>query len=97
MAPCSGGPINTQKVSTMTNLRISQLKKTQKTHKQKSTKQALAVFRDYFREKSLPIEFETFDKQSLANILGKFHVEARNANGECYKTAILKLMRFLQD
>ena len=59
----------------------------------KSTKQAVGVFREYLREKSLPGDFETLDKQTLAKILGKFYVEARKTNGDYYKTATLNAIR----
>ena len=59
----------------------------------KATRQAVAIFRDYLKEKSLPGEFETLDKLALGSVLAKFYVEVRRSDGEFYKRTTLNSIR----
>lgn len=93
MASCSGGP-RPKRFASFNDDEFNDIvinKDAENT--KKSTKQATTIFREYLSEKSLPVDFESLDKQTLAKILGKFYVEARKANGENYKTATLNAIR----
>lgn len=60
----------------------------------RATKNAVKILRDYMEEKSMDVNFENLDKQSLNDLLRKFYVEARKKNGDYYKSSALGSIRF---
>ena len=71
MATCSGGPFASFNDDEFNDI-VTKMWQIPKDQRNKH-------FCDYLKEKSLPGDFETLDKKSLARILGNFYVEARNA------------------
>ncbi|CAC5415023.1 unnamed protein product [Mytilus coruscus] len=51
----------------------------------RQTNTALYSFREDLTEKSLPLEFESYEDEQLDDILAKFYMEMRNKNGEMFK------------
>ena len=60
----------------------------------RATKNAVKILRDYMDEKSMDVNFESMEKQSLNEVLRKFYVEARKKNGDYYKSSALGSIRF---
>ena len=69
------------------------LKEKDAVNTRRATKSALDVFRAYLAEKELPLNFEQLDKNRLSEILAKFYVELRKADGEFYKRSSLVSIR----
>ncbi|VDH93435.1 Hypothetical predicted protein, partial [Mytilus galloprovincialis] len=59
----------------------------------RQTKTAINGFREYLTEKSLSLDFESYDDAQLDDVLSKFYMEMRNKNGEMYKKTTMQSYR----
>ena len=59
----------------------------------RATKNAVAIFRAYLKEKDLPEKFEELTKASLDETLERFYAELRKTDGDYYKTASMNQIR----
>ena len=59
----------------------------------RATEMAVKIFRTYLREKELPENFEEASASSLDDQLTRFYGEARQVNGQKYKTTTLIAIR----
>ncbi|XP_063436822.1 uncharacterized protein LOC134718258 [Mytilus trossulus] len=59
----------------------------------RQTNTAINSFREYLTEKSLPLDFESYDDAQLDDVLSKFYMEIRNKNGEMYKKTTMQSYR----
>ncbi|XP_052098825.1 uncharacterized protein LOC127733511 [Mytilus californianus] len=59
----------------------------------RQTNTALNSFREYFTEKSLPLDFESYEDEQLDDVLAKFYMEMRNKNGDMYKKSTMQSYR----
>jgi hypothetical protein len=60
----------------------------------KADKQAAKAFRLYLREKGECEDFENFSKEKLDEVLQTFYFNARQVNGQDYKTNSLETFRY---
>ncbi|CAG2185548.1 unnamed protein product [Mytilus edulis] len=59
----------------------------------RQTRTAINGFREYLTEKSLSLDFESYDDAQLDDVLSKFYMEMRNKNGEMYKKTTMQSYR----
>ncbi|XP_063442973.1 uncharacterized protein LOC134723282 [Mytilus trossulus] len=59
----------------------------------RQTNTAINGFREYLTEKSLPLDFESYDDAQLDDVLSKFYMGMRNKNGEMYKKTTMQSYR----
>ncbi|CAC5420823.1 unnamed protein product [Mytilus coruscus] len=59
----------------------------------RQTNTALNSFREYLTEKSLPLDFESYEDEQLDDVLAKFYMEMCNKNGDMYKKSTMQSYR----
>ena len=60
----------------------------------RATQTGVRIFRSYLKEKCLPTDFENLSHIDLDSILSTFYAEARQENGELYKSSSLNSIRY---
>ena len=59
----------------------------------RNTDTGVRIFREYLKSKDLPLDFENFEKERLADVLTQYYVEVRREDGKQYKTGSLINLR----